>query len=210
MERLTATTAIVLLTVAVSMLISLSPYAQDIEVLAGFIPARLSGALIFPDSLIAVPAWLTPLSCALVHAGIFHLGMNMLMLGFTGSATERALGPRGLVVLYLVGAYAAAFAQWLAGPLSTTPMIGASGAASAVVGAYSLLYGQPKAKAIGPIPARAIHVIWLAVAWTLVNLLMATAFLQGGIAIAAAAHIGGFLAGLALTGPLFRWRWRKA
>jgi len=209
MARLTATTAIVLLTIAVSALVTLSPYAQDIQVLGGFIPARLSGALVFPG-LRAVPVWLTPLSCALIHAGFLHLGMNMLMLGFTGSATEKALGPRGLVVLYLVGAYAAAFAQWLAGPLSITPMVGASGAASAVVGAYSLLYGQPKTKAFGPIPARAIHILWLAVAWTLVNLLMATAFLQGGVAIAAAAHIGGFLAGLALAGPLFRWRWRKA
>ncbi|MBC9031592.1 rhomboid family intramembrane serine protease [Sphingomonas sp. JC676] len=209
MDRLTATTAIVLLTIAVSALVTLSPYATDIQVLAGFIPARLSGAVVFPG-LTAVPAWLTPLSCALIHAGFFHLGMNMLMLGFTGSATERALGPVGIIVLYLVGAYAAAFAQWAAGPLSVTPMVGASGAASAVVGAYSLLYGQPKAKAIGPIPARAIHILWLAVAWTLVNLLMATAFLQGGVAIAAAAHIGGFFAGLALAGPLFRWRWRKA
>lgn len=208
MQRLTATTAIVLLTVAVSMLVTLSPYAQDIQVLAGFIPARLSGAVAFPG-LTAVPAWLTPLSCALIHAGFFHLGMNMLMLGFTGREAERALGPVGLVILYLVGAYAAAFAQWVAGPLSTTPMIGASGAASAVVGAYSLLYGQPKAKAIGPIPARAVHIIWLAVAWTLVNLLMATAFLPD-VAIAAAAHIGGFFAGLALAGPLVRWRWRKA
>lgn len=210
MERLTATTAIVLLTVAVSLLVTLSPYAEDIQVLAGFIPARISGAVQFPAGLIAVPAWLTPLSCALVHAGVFHLGMNMLMLGFTGRETERALGAKGLVVLYLVGAYAAAFAQWAAGPLSTAPMVGASGAASAVVGAYSLLYGQSKARAIGPIPAQVVHVAWLAVAWTLVNLLMATAFLRGGVAIAAAAHIGGFFAGLALARPLLRWRWRKA
>ncbi len=208
MDRLTATTAIVLLTIAVSALVTLSPYAQDIQVLAGFIPARLSGTVAF-TGLTAVPAWLTPLSCALIHAGFFHLGMNMLMLGFTGSATERALGPVGIIILYLVGAYAAAFAQWAVGPLSMTPMVGASGAASAVVGAYSLLYGQPKAKAIGPIPARAVHIIWLAVAWTLVNMLMAVAFLPE-VAIAAAAHIGGFFAGLALAGPLFRWRWRKA
>ena len=208
MARLTATTAIVLLTIAVSTMATLSPYAQDIQVAAGFIPARLSGALAFPG-LTAVPAWLTPLSCALIHAGFLHLGMNMLMLGFTGSATERALGPVGIVILYLVGAYAAAFAQWAAGPLSVTPMVGASGAASAVVGAYSLLYGQPKAKAIGPIPARAVHILWLAIAWTLVNLLMAVAF-RPEVAIAAAAHIGGFFAGLALAGPLFRWRWRNA
>lgn len=209
MERLTATAAILLLTVAVSLFVTLSPFSAQIEVLAGFMPARLSGTVVFPDVL-AVPVWLTPLSCALIHAGVLHLGMNMLMLGFTGRETERALGPAGLVILYLVGAYAAALAQWAADPLSQAPMVGASGAASAVVGAYSLLYGQSKAKAIGPIPARVVHIAWLAIAWTLVNLLMATAFLRGGVAIAAAAHIGGFFAGLALAGPLLRWRWRKA
>ncbi|MET0310395.1 MAG: rhomboid family intramembrane serine protease [Sphingomonas sp.] len=210
MQRLTATTAIVLLTAAVSALVTLSPYAQDIQLLAGFIPARLSGVVSFA-TVMAVPVWLTPLSSALIHAGFLHLGMNMLMLGFTGRETERALGSAGLVILYLVGAYAAALAQWAAGPLSTAPMIGASGAASAVVGAYSLLYGQSKAKAFGPIPARVIHVAWLAVAWTLVNWMMAAAFQRAGdITIAAAAHIGGFLAGLALAGPLLRWHWRKA
>jgi membrane associated rhomboid family serine protease len=208
-QRLTATAAIVLLTAAVSLIVTLSPYSQDIQILAGFIPARLSGGVSFAG-MAAVPVWLTPLSSALIHAGFLHLGMNMLMLGYTGRETERALGPVGLGILYLVGAYAAAFAQWAAGPLSVVPMVGASGAASAVVGAYSLLYGKSKAKAIGPIPAQAIHIAWLATAWTLVNLMMAVAFLQNGVAIAAAAHIGGFLAGLALAGPLLRWRWRKA
>ena len=89
-------------------------------------------------------------------------------------------------------------------------MVGASGAASAVVGAYSLLFGRSRAKAIGPIPAQAVHVLWLAVAWTGVNLLTAYAFMRGGVAVAAAAHIGGFLAGLALAKPLLLWRWRKA
>ena len=89
-------------------------------------------------------------------------------------------------------------------------MIGASGAASAVVGAYSLLFGRSRAQAIGPIPAQVVHVAWLAVAWTVVNLMIAYAFLGAGVAVAAAAHIGGFFAGLALAKPLLMWRWRRA
>ena len=79
-----------------------------------------------------------------------------------------------------------------------------------MVGAYSLLFGRSRAKAIGPIPAQAVHVIWLAVAWTAVNLLTAYAFLTAGVAVAAAAHIGGFVAGLALAKPLLLWKWRVA
>lgn len=207
MRGLSATAVIVVLTAAISLAVSFGFGEGEASMRAGFIPARLSGVA---TDFWAVPAWLTPLSCALLHAGIFHLGMNMLMLGFTGRETERAVGPLGLVILYVVGAYAAAFAQWLPDPQSITPMIGASGAASAVVGAYSLLFGRSRAKAIGPIPAQAVHVVWLAVAWTLVNLLTAFAFLGAGVAIAAAAHIGGFLAGLALAKPLLMWNWRNA
>ncbi|MHA6719409.1 rhomboid family intramembrane serine protease [Sphingomonas sp. RS6] len=209
MPRITATGAIIVVTALVSLLITLSSDPLAFQYLGGFIPARVSLGLTLPGAW-AVPTWLTPLSAALIHAGIFHLGMNMLMLGFTGQSTERVIGARGLVMLYLIGAYAAAAAQWAVDPLSEAPMIGASGATSAVVGAYSLLFGRQRAKPIGPIPAQAVHVIWLALAWTAVNLLMWFAFLRGGVAIAAAAHIGGFLAGLALARPLLLWRWRGA
>ena len=64
----------------------------------------------------AVPAFLTPLTATLVHCGLLHLGFNMLMLVWCGRQVERVLGRTGLIVLYLVGAYAAAGAQWLADP----------------------------------------------------------------------------------------------
>jgi len=208
MRKLSATTVIVAVTVAVSLIATLAPNAVQIQYAAGFIPARVSGGLILSG--LVVPAWLTPFSSALIHAGLFHLGMNMLMLAFTGREAERAIGAKALVLLYLIGAYAACGAQWLAGPMSTAPMIGASGASSAVVGAYSLLFGRQRAKAIGPIPAQVVHIAWLAAAWIGVNLLMGFAFLQGGVSVAIWAHIGGFLVGLALARPLLLWRWRNA
>lgn len=208
MRRSTATALLILVTVAVSLVVTLGGgdgYAASMR--AGFIPARLSGV---ETDYLAVPALLTPLSCTLLHAGLLHLAMNMLMLGFTGRETERAVGPWGILVLYVVGAYAAAFAQWLPDPQSEIPMIGASGAASAVVGAYSLLFGRSRAQAIGPIPAQVVHVAWLAAAWTVINLAIGYAFLTANVAIAAEAHIGGFFAGLALARPLLMWRWRRA
>lgn len=207
MQRVTATTAIIGVTAAVSLAVIFGHQDYEASMRAGFIPARLSG---MGTDFAAVPTLLTPLTCTLLHGGFLHLGMNMLMLGFTGKETERALGPLGIVLLYVVGAFVSAFAQWLPNPQSMVPMIGASGAASAVVGAYSLLFGRSRAKAIGPIPAQAVHVVWLAIAWTVVNLLSAFAFLSAGVAVAAWAHIGGFIAGLILAKPLLRWRWRKA
>lgn len=209
LRRITATSGIALVTTLVSLLVSLTNHEMDAAILAGFVPARISGAIDYAGVL-AVPAVLTPLSAALLHAGLFHLGMNLIMLVYTGRETEKAIGPLGVLILYLVGAYAAAGAQWLAGPQSLQPMIGASGATSAIVGAYALLYGRSRAKDIGPIPARAVHVAWLAIAWVAINLLTGLAFQQGGAAIAVAAHIGGFAAGLALARPLFLWNWRKA
>lgn len=208
-RRITATGAIVAVTVLTSVIVSFTNHELDAAILGGFVPARLSGVLDY-TGVLAVPALLTPLTSTLLHAGFFHLAMNMLMLAVTGQPSEKALGRPALVVLYVVGAYAAAASQWLVNPLSEMPMIGASGAASAIVGAYSLLFGRSRAKAIGPIPAQAVHVVWLAVAWTAINLLSAFAFLGAGIAVAAAAHIGGFLIGLALAKPLLMWRWRKA
>ena len=176
---------------------------------AGFIPARVTlGTIDAP--IFFIPASATPLSATFVHGGLLHLAFNMVMLVFAGVATERAIGTRGVVILYVVGAYAAAAAQWLPGPQSAIPMIGASGAVSALVGAYSLLYGRQRTRDFGPIPGWLLHVAWLALAWTAINLAMGYISAGTGMPIAAAAHVGGFLAGLVLCRPLLLWKWRGA
>jgi membrane associated rhomboid family serine protease len=120
------------------------------------------------------------------------------------------LGAPGVIVLFVIGAYAASMAQYIAGPHSTMPVIGASGAISAFVGAYSILYGQRRPSRFSPATARWLHILWLAAAWVAVQLLLGFASATQGIAIAAAAHIGGFIAGLLLARPLLMWRYRKA
>ncbi|WP_380786952.1 rhomboid family intramembrane serine protease [Sphingomonas sp. R86521] len=177
---------------------------------AGFIPLRVDAAFAASAHAFAVPVWATPLTATLIHGGLAHVALNMVMLAFCGIAVERAIGSVGVVVLYLIGAYAAALGHFAFGPHSVAPMIGASGAISAIVGAYSLLYGERQAKAIGPVPAGVVHVAWLAAAWIGIQLLTGLAGFGGGAAIAIGAHIGGFVAGLILARPLLLWRYRAA
>ncbi|MDB5672550.1 MAG: rhomboid family intrarane serine protease, partial [Alphaproteobacteria bacterium] len=110
----------------------------------------------------------------------------------------------------LVGAYVGAGAQYLIDPHSAVPMIGASGAISAVLGAYAMLFGKNRVKVANPTLALWLHVLWLAAAWIGLQLLVGFAFTPGGEGIAVAAHIGGFIAGLALAKPLLLLKWRGA
>lgn len=168
----------------------------------GFIPARfaLEGGL--PG---ALPAILTPFSAALLHAGPLHLLLNMVMLVICGRALELALGGWRLFALYLAGAAAAAAMQWAVAPLSPVPMIGASGAISAVVAAYAMLFGQRRVTHADPRIARLLNVLWLAAGWIGIQLLLGWYLgMSGGPSVAVWAHIGGFLAGLVLVRPLLR------
>lgn len=173
---------------------------------AGFIPARASG---LADIAGGVPAWLTPLSATLLHGGWLHLAFNLLMFVFCGRFVENVIGGPASAVLYVVGAYAAALAQFAVGPASTIPMIGASGAISATVGAYAVFFSRSKVKGIGPFSPFVVRVVWLAAGWVFLQSLIGLAAVAGG-QVAIAAHIGGFISGLALARPLLMWRYRSA
>jgi membrane associated rhomboid family serine protease len=204
-----AVAGIALATLVVSTLILLSGGLSALSLGLGFIPARFAGELLPAGLPLALPAFATPLSATLVHGGVMHLLFNLVMLVFCGRLLERALGGGGIAILYVVGAYAAAVVQWAVEPVSAVPMIGASGAISAIVGAYALLYGERRTRRTGPIPADVVHVAWLAAAWIGLQLLIGAAGM-GGVTVAIGAHIGGFVAGLALGRPLLLWRYRNA
>jgi len=193
-----STTVIAAVTLVVHALLSLTGGLHWAYAFAGFIPATLNGFSL-PG---ALPAWITPVTATLLHGGIVHLGFNLAMLIFCGRMVEAVTGPWGLVVLYLAGAYAAAGAQFLANPQDMSPMIGASGAISGLFGAYALLFGRPRHFVRHPALAAAVNIVWLAAAWIAVQFLMGIAFGDMGMAIATAAHVGGFLAGLVLIKPL--------
>ena len=181
--------------------------AMDPVLLGGFIPARASGSI---DVIGAVPTILTPLTATLLHGGLLHLGFNLLMLVWCGRQVELPLTPRYFALLYVLGAYGSALGQWLWSPSDQSVMIGASGAISAVMGFYALVFSNQRVRAIGPISATVVRVIWLAAAWIGVQILMGIGFSSGGSTLAVGAHIGGFLVGLAMARPLLWLRFRGA
>jgi membrane associated rhomboid family serine protease len=201
------TTIIAAVTALAWLFAVLAGYQEQAALALGFIPLRLSGGAVpWP----AVPACLTPLTATLVHGGLLHLVFNLVVFLWCGAQVERVLGKSGLLTLYLVGAYAAALAQWATDPMNAVPMIGASGAISAVMGAFALSFGRAKQVTRSARLNRWINALWLLAAWVVLQLMMG--FIAGGqgYLLATPAHIGGFVAGLLLQRPLLLWRYRTA
>jgi len=159
--------------------------------------------------------WFTILTSMFMHGGILHLVGNMLFLWIFGNNVEDAMGRVKFVLFYLLGGLAAVYAHALFDTASTAPMIGASGAVSAVLGAYLVLH--PRARVLTlvfvvffvtviEIPAIAMLVIWFAM--QLIPALGEGAGVAGDSSVAYLAHVGGFIFGL-LAVYLFAARYRR-
>lgn len=195
------TNGLALLCAGIHIILLLTGWQQWAIMSAGFIPERWNGMAYGP----AIPALLSPLTAALLHANVLHLAFNMVMLVFIGRQLEPALSTRGLAVLLLAGVYGGAVVEWLAAGGDGRVVIGASGAISALVAAFAFIFNRNQVRGFGPFPAVLVRAVWLAAAW--IGLQFAVGFAAGG-GIAIWTHIGGFLAGLVLTRPLLRWRFQ--
>jgi membrane associated rhomboid family serine protease len=212
------TNALVIINLVIAFVLLVPVWWQYAVVSGGLFPVRLSGdSAAFADVGFLVPALLTPLTAAFLHGGVAHVVLNMIMLMLIGKMVERVLGGGLYLALYLVGAYAAAGTEWLAAvmkwPMSLdvmAPAIGASGAISAIIGAYVLLFPNQQPKPWGPIPANIARPLHLTIAWVGLNLAIGFVGPGLGIGIAIWSHIGGFVSGLLLARPLLLWRYRKA
>lgn len=193
--------------VVVFVLLAVTGYEQQAFVGAGFIPGRFGSELVAPPGTL-LPFVVTPLSSAFLHAGVLHLVFNMVMLLFIGRQLETPLGASATAFLLVAGAYAGALAQWIANPASLVVVIGASGAISALIAVYALIFSRTRTAAIGPIPGPWVRALWLAAAWIGLQLLIGIAGGGDFANIAIWAHVGGFLAGLLLARPLLRWRFK--
>jgi membrane associated rhomboid family serine protease len=145
---------------------------------------------------------ITVFSSMFMHGGLFHLGGNMLYLWIFGNNIEDRLGHIRFSIFYLVCGIFAAYAHAVTDPLSTMPMIGASGAVSGILGAYLLLFPRANVHTflfLGffvttvKIPALIVIGFWAIIQF--INGLVSTG-LHGGGGVAWFAHIGGFLIGL--------------
>jgi membrane associated rhomboid family serine protease len=188
--------------------LSLGPAQQRIVFALGVIPAVLFDARQLSPEIALVPPAVTVFTSMFLHGGWMHLIGNMLYLWIFGNNVEDAMGHLRFVAFYLVCGIAAVFAQALPNPGSTVPMIGASGAISGVLGAYLLLY--PHARVLVAIPIGfVLHTMRIKARWVLgfwfMLQLVNSALARGEGGVAWYAHLGGFVAGMALV-PFFKRR----
>ena len=171
----------------------------------GAIPASIFGHdKNLPDVPVEFPVTLTLLTSMFLHGGWMHLIGNMLYLWIFGNNIEDVMGHVKFVIFYVVCGIIAAMSHALTDPSSGVPMVGASGAISGVLGAYLLLY--PRAQVLVLIPmgifTRTMYVpaAFVLGFWFVLQLLSGGMSLGQGGGVAFFAHIGGFIAGMALIG----------
>ena len=143
----------------------------------------------------------TPLTSQFLHGGVMHLLGNMLFLWVFGPPIEKDLGSLRFLVFYLAGGLAAAGVQWAADPASAIPMIGASGAVSAVLGAYFALFPRTGVEVLVGFLIFWRKVKWPALIflglWFIQNLLSGViGWITPNEGVAWWAHVGGFVMGL--------------
>jgi membrane associated rhomboid family serine protease len=152
-----------------------------------------------------IPTWATVFTGMFSHAGLLHLGGNMLFLYIFGNNVEDAMGKVRFVIFYLLGGIAALALQTAVDPSSVVPTLGASGAIAAVLGGYILIY--PRARVLTlvflfvfftfiEIPAFFFLFIWFAQQAIFGAIGLTNGQHGGGGGVAYFAHVGGFAFGL--------------
>jgi membrane associated rhomboid family serine protease len=195
--------------VVVFVLQNVSPLGfETLVIMYGLIPAYTVGGTLDPEMLNV--GWNGLFSSMFMHGDVSHIAGNMLYLYVFGDNIENALyRSKGMLAgrgrylgFYLVGGVAAALSHALLDPFSTVPMIGASGAISAVLGAYLVLYPkQPITVALPYVGITELPAYWVLGSWFGYQLLHGIAVDTSGGGVAFWAHIGGFIAGMLLIYP---------
>ncbi|THA83773.1 rhomboid family intramembrane serine protease [Streptomyces sp. A0592] len=147
-------------------------------------------------------AWLTPLTALFVHGSWLHLLGNMLFLFVFGAMAEERMGRPAFLVFYLCTGYLALAAYAAANAESAQTLVGASGAISAVLGAFLYLLPRARVTSLFPFlfflplrfPAWIVLLFWFALQW------VAAHRAESGPGVAYLAHLVGFSLGF-----LYAW-----
>lgn len=131
--------------------LSLGPAVEALVRAHGFVPADLTAALATGEAEALVPVAQAALTSMFLHGGWLHVLGNLLYLRVFGDNVEDRFRPWGFVVFYVLGGFAGALGQAYVEPSSTVPMIGASGAIAAVLGAYIVLYPSTRVVTLFPV-----------------------------------------------------------
>lgn len=148
----------------------------------------------------------TLITSMFLHAGLGHIFGNMIFLHVFGDNIEDKLGRIRFLSFYLACGLAASFAQMAVDPLSAIPNLGASGAIAGVMGGYILLFPHAKVDVLFIwgffVRTYQFPAYTMLGYWVIYQVVLGVASIPGaGVGgVAYFAHIGGFLAGLALTG----------
>jgi membrane associated rhomboid family serine protease len=152
---------------------------------------------------------ITLLTSLFLHGGWMHLIGNMWFFWIFGDNVEDRLGHGVFLGFYLAGGVFASLCHWFSDPASGVPVIGASGAVAAILGAYAITWPLARIRCIvilvvlvTMIELPALVVLGF---WFLTQILEASRQTQLGVdgGVAFWAHVGGFLAGM-IAMPLLR------
>jgi membrane associated rhomboid family serine protease len=164
----------------------------------------------FPDKSV----WMSVLVSMFLHGSLLHLGGNLLFLWIFGNNIEDHLGVARFVAFYVLGGIVATLTHVALNLDSTIPMIGASGAIAAVMGAYMVWFPEAPVRTIVIfvfITVARLRAKWLLGFWFVLQFLTSP---NSGVAWAA--HVGGFVFGALValavrTSPgLRRLLWRRS
>jgi membrane associated rhomboid family serine protease len=148
----------------------------------------------------------TIVTAMFLHGGLLHIAGNMMFFWAFGPAIEDMMGWAGYSAFYLLGGIAAFGAQVVLDPGSQTPVLGASGAIAAVMGAFLITFPRDRIRTIVFlgffVTTLFIPAILLVGIWFFLQVISEAGTLaenRTGVGVAYAAHIGGFLFGLAFA-----------
>jgi membrane associated rhomboid family serine protease len=140
-----------------------------------------------------------------LHGSWMHLLGNMWFLWLFGNNIEDSMTRPRYLAFYLLSGLAATIAQVAANPLSEVPMVGASGAISGVMGAYLVLFPRVRVFTLVPLgffmQSMALPAWAMLIYWTVLQLVggIGSVVSEQGGGVAFWAHLGGFIAGVALV-----------
>ena len=170
----------------------------------GVVPAELMAAW-GEGSFVSMES-VTLVTSQFLHGGWLHVLGNLLYLWIFGNNIEDRFGRVAFVLFYLAGGIAAALTQVATDPASDVPMIGASGAIAAILGAYLVLYPRARITSLVflgffyqliDVPAVIVLAFWFVL--QLVDGLASLGVGGVGGGVAFFAHIGGFVFGVAVA-----------
>lgn len=148
--------------------------------------AATASPSMFPSKLVFVSL----LTSMFLHAGWLHLGLNMVFLWVFGNNIEDRFGHVLFLVFYLLGGVVSTIGHIVSQPTSTVPIIGASGAIAAVMGAYYVWYPDAPIRTLLFLVIVDIRARWFLIGWFAFQFFAAT----GGSA-AWTTHVAGFIFG---------------